>query len=63
VADPVFLAGVDTEKFGRSKIELNNAYVAGQTNYPKMVTFADLYIEIMQIGRLADIHFGEFLAR
>jgi hypothetical protein len=28
----IFLAGVDTKKYGRLKIELNNAYVAGQNN-------------------------------
>jgi hypothetical protein len=33
----VFLAGVDTKKYGRLKTELNNAYVAGQNNYPKTV--------------------------
>jgi hypothetical protein len=33
----VFLAGVDTKKYGRLKIKLNNAYVAGQNNYPKTV--------------------------
>jgi hypothetical protein len=33
----VFLAGVDTKKYGRLKTELNNAYVAGQNNYPKKV--------------------------
>jgi hypothetical protein len=33
----VFLAGVDAKKYGRLKTELNNAYVAGQTNSPKMV--------------------------
>jgi hypothetical protein len=33
----VFLAGVDTKKYGRLKTELNNAYVARQNNYPKMV--------------------------
>jgi hypothetical protein len=27
---------VDTKKDGRLKTELNNAYVAGQNNYPKM---------------------------
>jgi hypothetical protein len=32
-----FLAGMDTKKYGRLKTELNNAYVAGQSNYPKMV--------------------------
>jgi hypothetical protein len=31
----LFLAGVDTKKYGRLKTELNNAYVAGQNNYPK----------------------------
>jgi hypothetical protein len=31
----IFLAGVDTKKYGRLKTELNNAYVAGQNNYPK----------------------------
>jgi hypothetical protein len=36
----VFLAGVDTKKYGRLKTELNNAYVAGQNNYPKMVESA-----------------------
>jgi hypothetical protein len=33
----VFLAGVDTKKYGRLKTELNNAYAAGQNNYPKTV--------------------------
>ena len=33
----IFLAGVDTKKYGRLKTELNNAYVAGQNNYPKTV--------------------------
>jgi hypothetical protein len=33
----VFLAGVDGKKYGRLKTELNNAYVAGQNNYPKTV--------------------------
>jgi hypothetical protein len=33
----VFLAGVDAKKYGRLKTELNNAYVAGQNNYPKTV--------------------------
>jgi hypothetical protein len=33
----VFLVGVDTKKYGRLKTELNNAYVAGQNNYPKTV--------------------------
>jgi hypothetical protein len=28
---------VDTKKYGRLKTELNNAYVAGKNNYPKMV--------------------------
>jgi hypothetical protein len=36
----VFLAGVDTKKYGRFKTELNNAYVAGQNNYPKTVESA-----------------------
>jgi hypothetical protein len=36
----VFLAGVDTKKYGRLKTELNNAYVAGQNKYPKMVESA-----------------------
>jgi hypothetical protein len=36
----VFLAGVDTKKCGRLKAELNNAYVAGQNNYPKVVESA-----------------------
>jgi hypothetical protein len=31
---------VDTKKYGRLKTELNNAYVAGQNNYPKMVESA-----------------------
>jgi hypothetical protein len=35
-----FLAGVDTKKYGRLKTELNNAYVAGQNNYPKTVDSA-----------------------
>jgi hypothetical protein len=30
----VFLVGVDTKKYGRLKTELDNAYVAGQDNYP-----------------------------
>jgi hypothetical protein len=34
----IFLAGVDTKKYGRLKTELNNAYVVtGQNNYLKMV--------------------------
>jgi hypothetical protein len=33
----IFLAGVYTKKYGRLKTELNNAYVAGQNNYPKTV--------------------------
>jgi hypothetical protein len=33
----IFLAGVDTKKYGRLETELNNAYVAGQNNYPKTV--------------------------
>jgi hypothetical protein len=37
----IFLAGVDTKKYGRLKTELNNAFVAGQNNYPrKMVESA-----------------------
>jgi hypothetical protein len=36
----VFLAGVDTKKYGRLKTELNNAYVAGQNKYPKTVESA-----------------------
>jgi hypothetical protein len=36
----VFLAGVDTKKYGRLKTKLNNAYVAGQNNYPKRVESA-----------------------
>jgi hypothetical protein len=36
----VFLAGVDTKKYGRLKTVLNNAYVAGQNNYPKTVESA-----------------------
>jgi hypothetical protein len=35
-----FLAGVDTKKYGRLKTKLNNAYVAGQNNYPKTVESA-----------------------
>jgi hypothetical protein len=35
----IFLAGVDTKKYRRLKMELN-AYVAGQNNYPKMVESA-----------------------
>jgi hypothetical protein len=35
-----FLGGVDTKKYGRLKTELNNAYVAGQNNYPKTVESA-----------------------
>jgi hypothetical protein len=37
----IFLAGVDTKKYGRLKAELNNAYVTGQNNYPKMVECRD----------------------
>jgi hypothetical protein len=33
----VFLAGVDTNKYEKLKTQLNNAYVAGQKNYPKTV--------------------------
>jgi hypothetical protein len=36
----VFLAGVDTKKYGILNSELNNAYVAGQNNYPKTVESA-----------------------
>jgi hypothetical protein len=36
----VFLAGVDKKKYGTLKAELNNAYVAGQNNCPKMVESA-----------------------
>jgi hypothetical protein len=37
----VFLSGgVDAKNYGRLKTELNNAYVAGQNNYPKMVESA-----------------------
>jgi hypothetical protein len=36
----VFLEGVDTKKCGKWKTTLNNAYVAGQNNYPKMVESA-----------------------
>jgi hypothetical protein len=36
----VFLAGIYTKKYGRLKTELNNAYVAGQNNYPKTVESA-----------------------
>jgi hypothetical protein len=36
----IFLAGVDTKKCGKLKTELNNAYVAGQNNYPKTVESA-----------------------
>jgi hypothetical protein len=35
-----FLAGVDTKKYGKLKTALNNAYVAGQNNYPKTVESA-----------------------
>jgi dsDNA-binding SOS-regulon protein len=31
---------VDTKEYGRLKTELNNAYVAGQDNYPKLVESA-----------------------
>jgi hypothetical protein len=31
---------VDTKKYGRLKTELNNAYVAGQNNYPTTVESA-----------------------
>jgi hypothetical protein len=36
----VFLAGMDTKKYGRLKTGLNNAHVAGQNNYPKTVESA-----------------------
>jgi hypothetical protein len=36
----VFLAGVDTKKYGKLKTELNNAHAAGQNNYPKTVESA-----------------------
>jgi hypothetical protein len=36
----VFLAEVDTKKYGRLKTELNNAYVAGQNNYSKTIESA-----------------------
>jgi hypothetical protein len=36
----VFLVGVDTKVYERLKTELNNAYVAGQNNYPKTVESA-----------------------
>jgi hypothetical protein len=36
----IFLAGVDTKKYERVKTESNNAYVAGQNNYPKTVESA-----------------------
>jgi hypothetical protein len=36
----VFLAGLDTKKYGRLKTKLNNAYVAGQNYYPKTVESA-----------------------
>jgi hypothetical protein len=32
-----FFAGVDTKKYGRFKAKLNNAYDAGQNNYPNTV--------------------------
>jgi hypothetical protein len=36
----LFLAGVDTKKYGRLKTGLNNAYAVGQNNYPKTVESA-----------------------
>jgi hypothetical protein len=36
----IFLAGVDTKKYGRLEMELNNTYVAGKSNYPKTVESA-----------------------
>jgi hypothetical protein len=33
----VFLAQMNTKKYGRLKTELNSAYVSGQNNYPKTV--------------------------
>jgi hypothetical protein len=36
----VFLAGVDTKKYGMLKTKLNNAYVAGQNKCPKRVESA-----------------------
>jgi predicted secreted protein len=36
----IFLAEVDTKKYGRLKTKWNNAYVAGQNNYPKTVESA-----------------------
>jgi hypothetical protein len=40
----IFLAGVDTKNYGRLKSELNNACMAGQNNYPKMVESAVMTI-------------------
>jgi hypothetical protein len=40
-----FFAGVDPKKYGRLKTELNNAYVAGQNNYPKTVESSDAWLE------------------
>jgi hypothetical protein len=36
----IFLAGMDTKKYGKLNTKLNNAYVAGQNNYPQMVESA-----------------------
>jgi hypothetical protein len=36
----ICFAEVDTKKYGRLKTELNNAYMAGQNNYPKTVESA-----------------------
>jgi hypothetical protein len=47
----VFLAGVDTKRYGRLKTELNNAYVAGQNNYPKTVESAVTILSHYMNGR------------
>jgi hypothetical protein len=52
----IFLAGVDTKKYGRLKTELNNAYVAGPNNYPKTVESAVTMVShyILQQGSSCD---------
>ena len=50
----VFLAGVDTKKYRRLKTKLNNAYAAGQNNYPKMIESAVTMLSHEQHGSSFD---------
>jgi predicted secreted protein len=47
----IFLSGVDTRKYGRLKTNLNNAYVAGQNNYPKTVESAVTMLSHYMTGK------------